>query len=240
MRKIVYKLCNYLLDVLYPKRCAICDRTITNNRGICQWCEARIKLIEEPTCMKCGKKLKDEADRFCYDCKRSHKVYDRGFAVFEYDYIKESLFKFKYSNRPEYSRFYGIWAYERYGETLKRLGVEVLIPVPIHKKREGKRGYNQACELATVLSELTGIPVQKGLVARQINTAPLKKMKATQRQKNLKKAFKLKRNDVKFKKVCIVDDIYTTGATIDTIAGMLKDAGVTEVYFVAVAIGVGI
>ena len=121
-----------------------------------------------------------------------------------------------------------------------RLGIEAFIPVPIHRKRQEARGYNQSYEYAKVLSELTHIPVDSKLILRQINTIPLKKLRPNERQKNLKKAFKLNRNDVKFRRVCIVDDIYTTGATISSIAELLKSAGVTEVYFVAIAIGTGL
>lgn len=240
MRKTIYKFVNKILDILYPRRCAICDCTISNHGGVCCLCRDKIVLIKDATCMKCGKTLKSQADVFCYDCKRSLKHFDRGYAVFEYEYIKESIFRFKYSNRPEYCHFYAKYAVRQFGDVLRGLGVEALVPVPIHKKRERKRGYNQAFEFANSISKMIDIPVENDLVVRKINTIPLKRLKASQRQKNLKKAFKLTRNDVKFRKVCIVDDIYTTGATIDTIAGLLKGAGVREVYFVTIAIGRGI
>lgn len=240
MRKIFKDCSELLLSVLFPRRCAICDRTIAGNRTVCDGCSKGIKLIEDPTCMKCGKTLVSEEELFCYDCKRTYKAYDRGFAVFEYSYIKNSLYRFKYASRAEYSRFYAEKTIEKYGDLMVRLGIEAFIPVPIHRKRQEARGYNQSYEYAKVLSELTHIPVDSKLILRQINTIPLKKLRPNERQKNLKKAFKLNRNDVKFRRVCIVDDIYTTGATISSIAELLKSAGVTEVYFMAIAIGTGL
>lgn len=240
MRDRLKNFADILVDAIYPRRCAICDRTIKGRKGICQSCEKEIQYLEGALCMKCGKRVSDEGIRFCYDCRSTIKKYERGFAIFEYEYIKDSLFRFKYSGRAEYSSFYAQKAYERLGDVLYRLGIEAFIPVPIHKKRYRKRGYNQAQELAIELSRLTGIAVEGSLVMRDENTVPLKKLSAVERQKNLKKAFKLTRNDVKFSKVCIVDDIYTTGATIDAISTLLKRHGVREVYFVSVAIGKGV
>lgn len=228
-----------ILNLLYPHRCAICDRTVREYERICPACRPKIRLIDGPICMKCGKKVKDEGELYCYDCKRRNFRYDRGFAVFEYDFIKDSLFRFKYGSRAEYAEFYATVTADRYAETLNKLGVEALIPVPVHRRRYNKRGYNQAAEYAEFLSGYTGIPVADKLIERKVNTVPLKKMSAGQRQKNIKKAFKLIQNDVNFKRVCIVDDIYTTGSTVDAIASILKDGGVKEVYFVAIAIGKG-
>ena len=240
MRKIFEEICDFLVSSIYPRRCAVCDRTIRRDKLICDECDKGIKLVSDPTCMKCGKMLKRQEDIYCYDCKRMYKPFDRGFAVFEYAYINKSIHRFKYTNRVEYSKFYAEKTAEKYGDVLKRLGIEAFIPVPIHKKRQEERGYNQSYEYAKALSDITHIPVENKLILRQINTVPLKKLGAVERQKNLKKAFKLSRNDVKFRKVCIVDDIYTTGATISSITELLKAAGVKEVYFVTIAIGIGI
>lgn len=240
LSKLLKKSWEILLDCIYPRRCAICDRTITGHNGICRWCEPGVRFVEEPVCMKCGKHVKNQTEIFCYDCKRTVKAFNRGFAVFEYEYIKESLFKFKYSGRAEYSSFYADMTAKRLGETFAQLGIEAFVPVPIHRKRYAKRGYNQAEEYAKELSRLTGIGVKSKWIARAVNTAPLKKMGNQDRQKNLEKAFKLNRNDVKLEKVCIVDDIYTTGATINRIARLLREQGVKEVYFVTIAIGKGL
>lgn len=240
MRDKIKDLFEIIIDAIFPRRCAVCDRTIKGKSGICSICEKEIRYLEGALCMKCGKQVSDESIRFCYDCRSTVKRYNRGFAIFEYEYIKNSIYKFKYSNRPEYGSFYALKAYERLGNVFSMLGIEAFIPVPIHKKRFRKRGYNQAEEFARELSKLTGIITDSELVVRGENTIPLKKLSALERQKNLKKAFKLTRNDVKFSKVCIVDDIYTTGATIDSIAVLLKRHGALEVYFVTVAIGKGV
>ena len=238
MRK--QKIKENLLTLFYPRRCAICDRALYGDAMICPFCEKKVKVIEGDTCIRCGKVLKNDEDLYCYDCKRKHVSFDRGTGVFEYDFIKESLFRFKYGGRAEYARFYAKVAWERYKEVFDLWRVDALIPVPIHRKRFNKRGYNQAAEFASCLSEYMNVPVMEEMIVRNVNTVPLKRMGAADRQKNLKKAFKLTQNDVKFKKVCIVDDIYTTGSTIDALATILKEAGVQKVYFITVAIGAGL
>ena len=178
MRKQIKYFKELLLDATFPRRCAICDSVVLPNEMICERCRPTIKVIVEPTCMKCGKMLSSQDDMYCYDCKRTYKYFDRGFAVFEYDYIKTSLYRFKYSKRSEYSRFYAKLTVSQYGEILKDLGIEVFIPVPIHKRRERKRGYNQAYEYALCISKLLDIPVDNKLLIRSVNTAPLKRLGA--------------------------------------------------------------
>jgi ComF family protein len=124
-----------------------------------------------------------------------------------------------------------------FGDFLKEIQADALIPVPLHKKRYRARGYNQAHVLAKSISRLSGIPVYSRLVFRVKNTAPMKELTATQRQNNLKKAFHMKENEVKLKVAVLIDDIYTTGSTIDAISACLLEHGVKKVYFLALACG---
>lgn len=116
---------------------------------------------------------------------------------------------------------------------------DALVPVPLHPAREKKRGYNQAALLAAELGKQLDIPVLTGFVERTRNTRPQKELEGTKRQNNLKKAFKIVQNDVKLNTIVIIDDIYTTGSTIDAVAQACREAGVKHVYFAALAIGRG-
>ena len=133
-----------------------------------------------------------------------------------------------------------VWAAEYLGGFIRSIEPDALLPVPLHRKRMSARGYNQALLLARALGERLNIPVYGDYIVRVKNTEPLKYENPQERQNNLKKAFIIRRNDVKLKKVIIVDDIYTTGSTMDEIAGVLRAAGVQEVYCVALACGAGI
>ena len=136
--------------------------------------------------------------------------------------------------------FYGKSVVKVCGKHIKQWNPEAIIAVPIHKKRHKKRGFNQAQLLANEIGKYTNIPVYKNFVIRQRNTKPLKNMDPVKRQNNLKKAFKIVPNDVKLNTILVIDDIYTTGSTIDAIAKECKLYGIKEVYFITLAIGEGL
>ena len=113
--------------------------------------------------------------------------------------------------------------------------------MPLYRGKLRKRGYNQAACLARALGRSLELPVDEKLVKRVRNTAPMKHLNPTERQNNLKKAFIIGRNDVKlYDRIILVDDIYTTGTTLDEIAALLKSHGVSEVYCVTLACGAGL
>ena len=189
--------------------------------------------------MVCGK-IVNEGNVFCYDCSRKKHVFIRNFAVFVYDDIRESLYRFKYNGRAEYAEYYASSAYKRLGAQLRRLNAQALVPIPLHSSKKRERGYNQAEEYAQELSRLSGIPVRTDLVKRQKRTKPLKTLNTSERQNNLKKAFLFTQNDVKLSTIILVDDIYTTGATLDAVASVCHEAGIARIYGVTVAVGTGL
>ena len=117
--------------------------------------------------------------------------------------------------------------------------VDALVPVPLHPTRKRKRGYNQAELLALEIGKQLGLLVENNWLIRTKNTVPQKLLNGQERRNNLKKAFKLCRNDVKLKSIIVIDDIYTTGSTMDAVAQVLKNAGIERVYCVCAAIGKG-
>ena len=109
----------------------------------------------------------------------------------------------------------------------------------MYRLKEKGRGYNQAAVFARTLGEKMNLPVEKRMVKRIRNTTPQKELNDVERKINLKKAFQLVPNIVKYRKILIVDDIYTTGSTIDAVAEVLLQAGVDEIYFLCISIGEG-
>lgn len=232
---------NTLLSLLYPRRCPVCDGPVKPwNALICRECESALSYIKPPRCMKCGKHIGDDGKEYCADCAGRTHLYNSGRALFAYPDVSASIARFKYHGRREYAAFYAACMERVLGNFIRACRADAFVPVPLHKSRKRKRGYNQAEVLARELSALTGIPVCADLIGRVKKTAPMKELSAAQRQNNLKKAFKILRNDVKLKTIIIVDDIYTTGSTIDAVSRELKSVGVEKIYFVALAIGRGI
>ena len=163
-----------------------------------------------------------------------------GSALYDYGSMSDSVYRFKNKDRREYAEFYGRELAVRRGRWLEMIKPDALIPVPIHSSRKRARGYNQAELIAEVLSEYTGIPVNASLIARCKRTKPLKNLTGKERQNNLKKAFKIIQNDVKLDTIVIIDDVYTTGSTLDAMTRVLQSAGISNVYFLTLTIGRGI
>ena len=147
------------------------------------------------------------------------------------------MYRFKYAGRREYARFYGRQIAYHLKDVIEEWDVDALVPVPIHRSRRIQRGYNQAEVLAKEIGFYLGIPVETHLLKRVKKTLPQKLLDDRQRQNNLKNAFKIGRNDVKCKSTIVIDDIYTTGSTIDHCAKVLKQHGVERIYYISIAIG---
>jgi len=233
---------NLISNLFFPLRCPICDEPVKSNEGkACKACLPKLQYVREPTCLKCGQHLAytrhEKQAEFCEGCQKRTHTYDRGIALFEYESISESIYRFKNSGREEYADFFADKIHEHLGTEIRSFNADCLIPVPLHAKRLRRRGYNQAALLAKALSKRLNIPVDCELVSRVKHTAPLKKLNLAERQINLKRAFKINQNDVKLRTVIIIDDIYTTGSTMDEMATELKRSGVKKVYFVTLAIG---
>lgn len=245
LKKIIERISG-LGVLLFPLRCPICDGVMNEQLlrmrkrfpvGICGDCAGRVRYILPPRCYKCGKQLQEEMQEYCPDCRDAKHEFIMGRALYEYHSIKEALFRFKYHGRREYAEVFAKEISYYLGDFIRRVKPDGLVPVPIHTRRKMQRGYNQAAELARALGKEMGIPVYENIILRKINTRPLKNMSPAQRQNSLKKAFILGENVVKLSTVIIIDDIYTTGATIDAVAKVLLAMGPMKIYFVTLAIG---
>lgn len=230
-------------DMIFPVRCPVCDKPVPyyeRKEGICGNCRKKLPIILNNRCYKCGRSIGKEEQELCQDCRTKGKVhfYTRGLSLCSYnDIMRESIYRMKYGGRKEYADAYGRLMAKQFCGAVKRAGVDGIIPVPLHPKRKNQRGYNQAAVLARAFGEEAGIKVYEDYVARIIHTPPMKSLSAQERQNNLKRAFKIGQNDVKLKVTIVIDDIYTTGSTIDAVAKVLIEAGVLRVYFITLAIG---
>lgn len=236
------KIWELIKDLLFPKRCVVCDDPMPlGRRYYCKDCKNKIIYVKEPVCIKCGKELsKDTQKEYCTDCENKQHDYYMGRAALDYGSIADSIFRFKNKGRQEYSVFFGRTIYETQKQFLNLIKPDVLVPVPIHPKKLSQRGYNQAELIAKELSKLSNIPVNSNLILRTKNTKALKELGVNERQNNLKKAFKLGTYDVKLKTIVIIDDIYTTGSTIDEISRTIHEKIDCEIYFLTITIGRGI
>ena len=188
--------------------------------------------------MKCGKEISDSERELCYDCADGEKPFDAGVAVFNYDETAaKSMVMFKYKGRREYARFYAQELLRDRGDEIKRFVPQLIIPVPIHKTRLEKRGYNQASEIARHVGKALNVPVRDDILIRHKKTNAQKELNASQRQKNIAQAMKVTCDLSGFESILIIDDIYTTGSTLSACARALKAAGAKRVYCASICIG---
>lgn len=235
---VLRKIWNRIGKLLFPPRCPICDEVVSlSKQGICSGCLKRVQYVLPPRCCKCGKHLESAEDEYCSDCAERTHYFDAGRALYEYSSVAQAIYRFKYSGRREYAEVFGEEMAFYLREFIREIQPDGLLPVPMYPGKERVRGYNQSALLAKALGRETGLPVYEKLVKRVRNTKPLKMLNPEERLNNLKKAFILNENGVKLKVVVIIDDIYTTGSTIDEIAKVLRCAGVQKIYFITLAIG---
>ncbi len=226
-------------ELLWPNVCPFCGKA--SAEGICPACRERTYplVIREPKCMKCGKPVRREEQEYCYDCTRMRHAYDRGIALWVHkEPVSTSIYQFKYHNQRFYARHYALEA-ARYRAVIRKWSPDVIIPVPLHFRRRRKRGYNQSEVFAEEVGKLLSVPVRPDAVKRIRNTTPQKVLGGRERRKNLEEAFVAAPWVGRYYGALVVDDIYTTGNTVDAVAKILKRAGVRKVYFLTISIGQG-
>lgn len=226
-----------ILEFLYPPRCPVCDTVVLPQRRICPECREKLRPASGATCFKCGKPLANGRREFCADCMKKKRFFIQGRALWVYEKeVKKSLYRFKYQNKREYGTAYAEETAKKDGAWIKSKGIQAIVPVPLHKKKRKKRGYNQAEIFAEELGILLDIPVRADLLTRVRDTRPQKTLNDSQRKQNLRHAFLARKGEAPTR-VLLVDDIFTTGSTLNAAAGALLEAGIKEVYTYCVGIG---
>lgn len=224
-------------DLLFTPRCVFCQRILGagEERKVCPFCHPQEWMIQPPFCRKCGRHVEEEGD-LCPEClMRPNETVGTG--LFRYEgTVREAILRFKYDNCRDYAGEFARLLWDYRGEWITHYAPELLLPVPVHKERLRQRGYNQAAELASALSDLCGIPMRE-LLIREKKTVAQKGLGLLQRAENIKGAFRAADGAAFPPKVLIVDDIYTTGATVKECADAVHRVSPgTEVRFIAMAL----
>lgn len=231
-----------LLELLYPEKntcffCEVHDEAI-NDRYICRDCEKAMKEIIPPICMKCSKPIDMNApENLCSDCRKHDHSFEMSRSVYAYEgSVKKGIYNFKYYNKPYFYRFFGRCLVDCMKEN-DYSGLELVVPVPLHRSKMRKRGYNQSELLARYISKNTAIPFVD-ILKRIKKTPKQSQMTKEERGKNLKNAFDVKKGMAKVlagKTVLLVDDVYTTGSTADECSSTLLKNGASKVFVITIA-----
>jgi ComF family protein len=226
-------------DTLFPPRCPACAESVTSQGALCADCWRDMHFITTPMCHRCGLPFEYGmgAEMLCGRCMETPPAFTRAVSVFRYDdKSRPQVLAFKFHDRTQLAPFFGAWL-ARAGAEFTTLA-DVIVPVPLHYRRLLSRRYNQAALLAHVLANLTGLPLLPHTLQRKKSTAAQSGLSHKGREDNVRGAFhvpKKLRRPVKGKAVLLVDDVMTTGATMNACARALRDAGAKDVYALTLA-----
>jgi competence protein ComFC len=234
---------NAALALVYPQPCAVCGRSVESRHdGVaCArcWNEAPLFRGDETICWKCGalSLAKVSYDRReavrCGRCETDEFTAARACGLYE-GALRASILELK--RQPHVARCVAHLMYDvQQREPLNQ--ADVIIPVPLHYDRERQRGFNQACILARELSRLSRLPIDEHSVVRHIHTERHRAgMDAKARRQSVANAFTIRHpKAIAGQRVLLIDDVFTTGATVSACASVLKDAGAEEVFVLTVA-----
>ena len=236
-----------LTELIWPRRCPVCFDIVSKPGNLhdnlcCNECYPKIRFVGGATCMKCGAMLMRKEDEYCSECRTKYRNFVQGIALMDYtcEAAAHLLWKLKYENGREYADFLVAEMVARYGARIREWQAEVILPVPVHKSKKRERGYNQAEVLAKKLGKKLGIPVDPKALVRVKKTVAQKKLGLQERLDNLQGAFSATKRAAGYRRVILLDDIFTTGSTAHVCASQLLGRGVQEVYLVNFSIGRGV
>jgi ComF family protein len=233
----VSRLASSVIDILLPPRCLACGAAVTAAATLCADCWRGLTFLSAPCCACCGLPFEFDLGEsaLCGDCVRRQPAFDRARAALRYDDASRKLILgFKHGDRLHPAPAFGQW--------LKRAGADLIgdadlaVPVPLHWTRLFARRYNQAAILALALRAAGGPPVAPDALIRTRRTRPQGKGNREARRRNVAAAFALKPGiAVEDKRIVLIDDVFTTGATASECARLLKRRGAARVDVLTLA-----
>ena len=232
----------WLLNLIFPPVCPICKTLLGSKRKnsiICPDCHKTIRPVGPPYCPRCGLPYPsgDEKGHLCAPCLKERRYFEvhRTCALYE-GALKEAIHRFKYGGVFPLVKVFGDLLHPAFRNLTRDYPADLLVPVPLHIRRLRERGFNQALLLVKELSKRTGIPYAERALKKVKDTPFQITLKKRERRKNLTRAFQVKdREAIKGKAVMLVDDVYTTGTTVNECSRALHMAGAERVAVLTVA-----
>ena len=228
------------LDLVYPPLCIGCRKPVAEPGAFCADCWQSIQFVDGPVCDCCGTPFEFDpgAGTLCGGCHARPPAYDKARAVMRYDETaKAPILALKHADRLDLAPAFARWL-ARGGSGL--LGeADAILAVPLHRTRLWTRRYNQAAELARALSRHSAKPYLPQVLRRARSTPSQGEMRSAKaRRRNMLGAFKVSprhKSAIAGRNLLLIDDVLTTGATVDACARALKRAGAAKVLVLALA-----
>jgi ComF family protein len=240
IKHAVRKLARRALDFVFPPLCAACRIPIAEAHNLCAACWAKIAFLSDPVCFICGFPFAyDEGpETLCAACRQRAPAFDQARALMRYDEAsRDPILALKRADRLDLVPAFARWLRQAGHQLLAE--ADLIVPVPLHRWRLWRRRFNQSALVARALGRLVGKPVDCLLLQRARATPSQGEMpSAAARRRNVQGAFRVERiraECVKGKIVLLIDDVFTTGATIEACARALKRAGASRVLVLTLA-----
>jgi ComF family protein len=234
--RILKTLGSALLDFVFPPFCSLCREALGDGeRIVCEACWRKMDLLSGPRCPRCGAPSPGQAG--CPNCSDRDYRFSGACVLAPFDEGAQALIHLlKYREKASVGLRFGRMLGEAVKAEPRMSGVDRVLPVPLHRSRVRERGYNQSLLIARGVGEALGRPVEAGALARTRATRTQTELSGKERVQNVSGAFAVRRPErVAGLRLLLVDDVFTTGATLDACAGALLDAGAAEVFVAAVA-----
>jgi competence protein ComFC len=239
--RIARRTADAALSLLYPPHCAGCGAETPAGVHVCAACNGQARRIEAPFCRVCSQPFDGAitGEFTCQNCAGRKLHFDCAVAPFlSRGVVREFIHRFKYDREFSLRLPLADWAAEGLAdERLCARPIDGFVPVPLHSARFRERDFNQAAELARLLSRRTGIPLLNAL--RRIRyTSTQTALDRHQRMENLRNAFRVPHSPAVLQRhLVLVDDVFTTGSTVDECARVLRQSGAASVRVLTVARG---
>ncbi len=235
-----------MLDWLYPPRCRFCgDSILGRDDCFCFRCGERIRLVTHPLCSACGRPFLDTGgdDHLCGSClvRRPHFVRARAWACYPTEDgddhpLREVVQRFKYGRKVSLGKPLGRLMAIGCRGSLPERNLNLIVPVPLHPKRLRWRGFNQSAILAREVSSQWNLPIDPFVLLRSRETPPQTQLAEEERRRNVRRAFSLNpEKSIEGKTILLIDDVYTSGATVNECSRALMRGGAREVYVLTLA-----
>lgn len=226
-------LIRFIFQNLLPTSCAFCDVLA---HELCSSCQTQLKIIESPYCSRCGIPFSSgQSNRLCFRCEKKLPAYDCHQSLFLFEsQVCDLVYQLKNNNRLIPRNF--VQQRLRYLD-LRYKQADLIVAVPLHHQSLMRRGFNQTHKFARVVSDAIKIPFDGKILEKITITEHQKELKRDERLKNLMGCFVVKSAaTLKNKSIVLVDDVHTTGATLNAVAHCLKSAGAKHVFALSLAI----
>jgi ComF family protein len=230
----MFQKARFVLDWIFPRRCLSCREF--SQSILCDRCHLAFPFVTRAVCPLCASPLgEEEVSHLCGQCLVEPPPYQGLTVVGFYEGILHKLVeRMKYHHEERVAEELGVWLAER----LAKKGVEAdrVVPIPLHPRRLRERGFNQSVVIARQISRRLGIPLELSQLRKIRETQPQTGLKAVERRDNVRGVFDLKeKGRLKKKRVLLIDDVLTTGATVRSCVSVLKKAGVDHVEIAVLA-----